>query len=140
MLRYLPLAALALAAPTQAYWEYGHETVAQVAMAKVKPSTARAVRRILADQALLGTPECPVRTPEEASYWADCIKPLKDAAGQQRYGYAREMQWNNNPGVEPTLDELVRDYMGTVPPVAAQGRGDVVIQPTPLPPSQAPRQ
>ncbi len=59
---------------------------------------------------------------------------------QQRYGYAREMQWNNNPGVEPTLDELVRDYMGAVPPVAAQGRGDVTIQPTPLPPSQAPRQ
>ena len=50
------------------------------------------------------------------------------------------MQWNNNPGVEPTLDELVRDYMGAVPPVAAQQRGDVVIQPTPLPPSQAPRQ
>ena len=95
MLRYLPLAALALASPTHAYWEYGHETVAQVAMANVKPSTARAVRRILADQALLGTPECPARTPAEASYWADCIKPLKDAAGQQRYGYAFSWHYQN---------------------------------------------
>ena len=59
---------------------------------------------------------------------------------QQRYGYARDMQWNNNPGVEPTLDELVRDYMGAVPPVAQQLPGDVVVQPTPLPPSQAPQQ
>ncbi|HZF43919.1 MAG TPA: type II secretion system secretin GspD [Sphingomonadaceae bacterium] len=58
---------------------------------------------------------------------------------QQRYGYARDMQWNNNPGVEPTLDELVRDYMGAVPPVAQQP-GDIVIQPTPLPPSQVPQQ
>lgn len=58
---------------------------------------------------------------------------------QQRYGYARDMQWNNNPGVEPTLDELVRDYMGAVPPVAQQP-GDVVIQPTLLPPSQVPQQ
>lgn len=59
---------------------------------------------------------------------------------QLRYGYARDMQWNNDPGVEPSLDELVRDYMGAVPPVAEQQPGDVVIQPTPLPPSQAPQQ
>jgi general secretion pathway protein D len=57
---------------------------------------------------------------------------------QQRYGYARDMQWNNNPGVEPTLDELVRDYMGAVPPVAQQP-GDIVIQPTPSP-QPAPQQ
>ncbi|MDB5694487.1 MAG: hypothetical protein JWN21_30 [Sphingomonas bacterium] len=95
MLRFVPLAALALAAPTQAYWEYGHETIALVAMANVKPSTARAVRSLLANQALLGTPECPARTPEEASYWADCIKPLKDAAGQQRYGYAFSWHYQN---------------------------------------------
>ncbi len=60
---------------------------------------------------------------------------------QQRYGYIREAQWNQDPGVEPSLDELVRDYMGTVPPIAAQLLpGDVVIQPTALPPSQVPPQ
>lgn len=59
----------------------------------------------------------------------------------QRYGYIREAQWNQNPGVEPSLDELVRDYMGAVPPVAAQSQpGDVVVTPTPLPPSQVPPQ
>ena len=95
MLRFLPLAALLFATPASAYWEYGHETVGRIAMANVKPSTARAVRRILADQALLGTPECPARTIEEASYWADCIKPLKDSAGKQRYGYAFNWHFQN---------------------------------------------
>ena len=59
---------------------------------------------------------------------------------QQRYGYIRDAQWNQNPGVEPSIDELVRDYMGAVPPVAQQRPGDVVVQPVPLPPSQIPSQ
>ena len=95
-MRLLPLlAALALAAPAQAYWEYGHQTVANIAMTNVKPATARAVRRILADQALLETPECPAGTPAEASVWADCIKPLKDAAGQSRFGFAYNWHFQN---------------------------------------------
>ena len=86
----LALAALTalLASPAHAYWEFGHQTVARLAMANVRPATARAVRRLLADQALLGTPECPAGTAADAAVWADCIKPLKDAAGQPRFGYA----------------------------------------------------
>ena len=82
------LTALALAAPAQAYWQYGHQTIARIAMANVRPATARAVRRILADQRLLGTPECPAGTPADAAVWADCIKPLKGADGKPRFGYA----------------------------------------------------
>ena len=88
MRRLLALAALTLATPAHAYWEYGHQTIARIAMANVRPATARAVRRILADQALLDTPECPARTPAEAAVWADCIKPLKDADGKSRFGFA----------------------------------------------------
>ena len=86
----LPAALLALvvASPARAYWEYGHQTIAQIAYANVTPRTKAAVRRILANQALLDTPECPAGTIEEASVWADCIKPLKDAAGKPRFGYA----------------------------------------------------
>lgn len=78
------LAATALtAAPASAYWEYGHETVAQIAYANVAPRTKVAIRRILAQQALLDTPECPAGTIEEASVWADCIKPLKTATASR---------------------------------------------------------
>lgn len=74
--------------PARAYWEYGHQTVARIAMANVRPTTRRAVARILADARLLATPECPAATPADAAVWADCIKPLKDAAGKPRFGYA----------------------------------------------------
>ncbi|CCW19184.1 General secretion pathway protein D [Sphingobium indicum BiD32] len=47
---------------------------------------------------------------------------------QQRYGYVRNMQLQRNPDMEPTIDELVRDYMGATPPVAAQP-GDALVQP-----------
>ena len=49
---------------------------------------------------------------------------------QQRYGYVRDMQLARNPDVEPSLDELVRDYMGATPPAPMQP-GDAVVQPAP---------
>lgn len=85
---FAALIALGLATPAGAYWEYGHQTVAAIAYANVTPRTKAAIRRILAQQALLDTPECPAGTIEEASVWADCIKPLKDANGKSRFGYA----------------------------------------------------
>ena len=36
-----------------------------------------------------------------------------------RWGYMRQQQLNNAPGVEPSLDEMLRDYMRTQPPAAA---------------------
>ncbi len=47
---------------------------------------------------------------------------------QQRYGYVRGMQLQRNPDQEPTIDELVRDYMGANPPVAPQA-GDMMVRP-----------
>lgn len=95
-MRFLALlAAFFVASPAHAYWEYGHETIARIAMANVRPSTARAVRSLLADQKLLATPECPAGTPAEASVWADCIKPLKDAEGKSRFGYAYSWHYQN---------------------------------------------
>lgn len=49
---------------------------------------------------------------------------------QQRYGYVRDMQLARNPDAEPSLDELVRDYMGATPPAPMQP-GDAVVQPAP---------
>ena len=56
----------------------------------------------------------------------------------RRYNYVRGHQLIVNPNREPTLDELVRDYLGTVPPTAAAaGPQDQVVTPVPLPPSAA---
>ena len=59
----------------------------------------------------------------------------------RRYNYARQQQLLLNPRREPTLDELVRDYLGTVPPaeVAPQPQ-DAVVTPVAVPPGSVPQQ
>lgn len=43
-----------------------------------------------------------------------------EALTAQRYGYIRDQQERKNPDVEPSIDALVRDYMGAELPVAAR--------------------
>lgn len=51
-----------------------------------------------------------------------------DAHTARRYGYVRNLQLDRNPDLEPSIDQLFRDYMGTVPPVAPTvSQGDVLI-------------
>ena len=90
MTRLLALLALLLTTPAQAYWEYGHETVARLAYDSVKPSTRAAIDALLAQEALLETPTCPAGTIEAASYWPDCVKELKD-----RFSYAFSWHYQN---------------------------------------------
>jgi S1/P1 Nuclease len=77
-------------APAYAWWEYGHETVAKIAMAKVKPSTRASVNALLRQSKSLDTPTCPAHTLEQASVWADCIKGLKE-----RFNYAFSWHYQN---------------------------------------------
>lgn len=57
------------------------------------------------------------------------------AMSARRYNYVRGHQIIASPNREPTLDEIVRDYLGTVPPTVPEGPGprDQVITPTALP-------
>jgi len=57
------------------------------------------------------------------------------ALAELRYGYARDQQLLLRPDQEPSLDELIRDYMGAEPPIAQQGSAEV---PPPPPPAVAP--
>jgi hypothetical protein len=78
------------ATPAQAYWEYGHQTVAAIAYANVTPKVRGAIDRMLARSALMETPTCPAHTIEEASVWADCIKTLGP-----RFSYAFSWHYQN---------------------------------------------
>ena len=64
------------------------------------------------------------------------------AMSARRYDYVRGQQLLVNPNREPSLDELVREYMGTVPPgaPAAVQPADQVVIPTEVPPSEVPQQ
>src|ERR1700742_4511288 len=77
------LALLLLPSPAAAWWEYGHETIAEVAMKLLKPRTRQSILALLKQQKVLETPTCPARTIEEASVWPDCIKTLGDRFSYQ---------------------------------------------------------
>jgi hypothetical protein len=84
-------AALLLApAPASAWWEYGHYTVARIAELSAKPRTIRAVRQLIRQSHLLETPTCPIRNIEDAAYWPDCVKRLRE-----RFGYADAWHYQN---------------------------------------------
>ncbi len=86
----LAISLLFAASPAHAYWEYGHESVAKIAQLNVTPATRAAIATILRHQALLDTPGCPARTIEQASVWADCVKPLGE-----RFSYADSWHYQN---------------------------------------------
>lgn len=88
LLRALVLVGICSASPAFAWWEYGHETVAEIALSQATPKTRAAIRRLISHSAELATPTCPIRNIGEASVWADCIKPLKDPDGKNRFSYA----------------------------------------------------
>lgn len=77
-------------APAQAYWEYGHETVALIAETNMSVKTRGAVQRLLRAAPLLGTPHCPLRNIKDVSVWADCIK-----GDRIRWGYTNSWHYQN---------------------------------------------
>lgn len=80
----LAAVATCAATPALAYGQFGHNTIAQIAMANVSPATTLKVRALLARSSALATPQCPARTVEDASVWADCVR----AKYPLRFGYA----------------------------------------------------
>lgn len=94
----LALAALlALAAPANGYGRFGHATIAQIALANVKPATRAKVLALLARSAVLATPECAARAPEDASVWPDCIR----ARYALRFGYSSPWHYQNVDTCQP---------------------------------------
>jgi hypothetical protein len=87
---FAALLALTAAAPAAAYWEYTHRLIASIAWAEVKPATRTKLRALMREGRRLETPECPVATLEEASVWADCIKPMGD-----RFSYQSSWHYQN---------------------------------------------
>lgn len=76
--------------PAFSYWEYGHQTVAQIAQANVTPRARAQISHLLRAATMLGTPKCPLRTIEDASVWADCIK-----GDNRRWGYTNAWHYQN---------------------------------------------
>jgi S1/P1 Nuclease len=76
--------------PAIAWWEYGHETTAQIAEANMTAKARANMYRLMRAAPLIGTPACPLSSISEASIWADCIK-----GDQNRWGYTNPWHYQN---------------------------------------------
>jgi len=86
------LAAIVLCttAPAQAYWEYGHESIARIAEANMSGQARANMQKLLRAAPLLGTPKCAMRNIADVSVWADCIK-----GDRVRWGYTNSWHYQN---------------------------------------------
>jgi len=93
--RLLACAALLLAllpAPVLAWGDYAHRQTAAIALANVSPEVRSQIRALLAREKDLGTPNCPLRTLEDAAVWADCVR-----AEGWRWGYTAAWHYRTAP-------------------------------------------
>jgi S1/P1 Nuclease len=92
----LLLMSLFLASPAHAWGEFGHRTIAAVALERIKPSTRRAIDALIKSETALETPTCPLKTLQDASVWPDCIKGLG-----ARFDYAFSWHYQNADVCKP---------------------------------------
>ncbi len=92
LLASLVAALLVLPAPAGAWGGYAHRQIAAIAEANITPEARAAIRRLLRYEKMLGTPKCPLRTLQDASVWADCIRNES-----WRWGYTGAWHYRNAP-------------------------------------------
>jgi len=79
-------------APAFAWGEYAHRRTASIALANTTPEVRAKIAGLLVHEKELGTPDCPLRTLEDAAVWADCLR------GQGwRWGYTFAWHYRTAP-------------------------------------------
>ena len=88
------LAALALVAPSQAMaWGFfAHTVTGDIAEANIRADTRAKMQRLFRAEAQIGTPDCDLKTLQDATVWADCIRPIRD-----RFGHAAAWHYRTTP-------------------------------------------
>jgi hypothetical protein len=61
-------------APASAWGFYAHQQTASIAEANVSTEVRAKIRALLAREKDLGTPDCPLKTLQDAAVWADCVR------------------------------------------------------------------
>jgi hypothetical protein len=75
-----------------AWGDYAHRKTAAIAKANVSPKVRAAIARLLRSEKALGTPDCPLKTLEDAAVWPDCVR-----AEGWRWGYTAAWHYRTAP-------------------------------------------
>jgi hypothetical protein len=91
LIRALCLATLLAAQPAKAWGDYAHRLTGSIAWAQLTPAARAEVRQLLRAEAGLQTPQCRLRSIEEASVWPDCVR----AVYRDRFAFASPWHYQN---------------------------------------------
>jgi hypothetical protein len=83
-------------APAQAWGFYAHRKTAEIAEANVSPEARAQIRRLLRSEKALGTPDCPLKSLEDAAVWADCVR-----GEGWRWGFTAAWHYRTAPICQP---------------------------------------
>ncbi|OZA91401.1 MAG: endonuclease, partial [Erythrobacter sp. 34-65-8] len=75
-----------------AWGGYGHRTTGEIALANIRPETRAAIEQLLKYEKQLGTPECPLKTLQDATVWPDCIRSTR-----WRWGFTAAWHYRTTP-------------------------------------------
>ncbi|WP_247718259.1 S1/P1 nuclease [Qipengyuania proteolytica] len=89
------LLALMLPAQALAWGFYAHTVTADIALENVRPDTRAKITRLLRAAPQLGTPDCRLRTLEDAAVWPDCLR-----GEGWRWGYTFAWHYRTTPVCE----------------------------------------
>lgn len=84
--------AVILPAPAHAWGFYAHRKTAAIAEANVSPQVRAKIARLIRSEPALGTPECPLKSLEDAAVWPDCIR-----GEGWRWGYTAAWHYRTAP-------------------------------------------
>jgi len=79
------------AKPAWCWGDAAHRLTASIAERLLTPQAREGLARILADEAGYGVPGCPVKDLQDASVWADCVRP------QAAYAYTAHWHFDDIP-------------------------------------------
>ena len=88
----LAFAQLVAPEPARAWGFYAHGVTAEIALANSTPEVRRKVEVLMRQHRSLGTPECPITTPQELATWADCVRRTR-----WRWGHTAPWHYRTTP-------------------------------------------
>ena len=88
---------LAAGRPALAWGDYAHRLTGRIALAQMTPAARAEMRRLLRAEAGLATPDCRLRSIEEASVWPDCVR----AVYRDRFAFSAPWHYQNISVCEP---------------------------------------
>ncbi|MFC4294090.1 S1/P1 nuclease [Novosphingobium tardum] len=82
--------------PALAWSDYSHRAIATIAQDNVRPHTRAEIARLLRAAPQLGTPDCPVKSIEDAATWPDCVR-----RDRERWAYTTPWHYDDQDICKP---------------------------------------